>query len=42
MRTTTVRIVWRRWGLLFLPSLRSFETVVNWPRLTIDALEAQA
>lgn len=28
-------------GLAVPPSLRSFETVVNWPRLTIDALEAR-
>ena len=28
-------------GLAVPPSLRSFETAVNWPRLTVDALEAR-
>ncbi|MCT2177428.1 phage portal protein [Brachybacterium muris] len=28
-------------GLAVPPALRSFETVVNWPRLTVDALEAR-
>lgn len=28
-------------GLAVPPSLRAFETAVNWPRLTVDALEAR-
>src|SRR5690606_11510343 len=28
-------------GLAVPPSLRSLETAVNWPRLTVDALEAR-
>ncbi|QCR53216.1 hypothetical protein C1N80_06220 [Brachybacterium sp. SGAir0954] len=31
----------RQMGLAVPPALRSFETAVNWPRLTVDALEAR-